>query len=339
MYYQKKKQLIFQEKSDMLIVMYHTAILVLLGNLCKGKSWKNITVIKDVICVREDVGHSAAKRKKEPVMSQIALKSQGRHFIFGRSLVFPERKVQNREIAQGEAGKEVCDERLAEIFLELGEKGANNINLVTPGQYVPHIICAVEQARAQGLRIPIIYNTSSYESVETIKRLEGIVDIYLPDFKYWNHLYSMKYSKAPDYRERAAEAIAEMVRQQPEASFYLEEPDSLKKNFAAEAEDGYLMRKGVIVRQLLLPGLLSDAKKILAYLYETYGNQIYYSLMNQYTPLSHVQDYPELNRKVSKEEYEAYIDYALWLGIAHGFLQEGETAEESFIPAFDGEGV
>lgn len=284
---------------------------------------------------RLKIARAALHFWEEPCIS--GTKGSGAVFFSGCALgcVF----CQNKKIAQGEAGKEVCDERLAEIFLELWEKGANNINLVTPGQYVPHIICAVEQARAQGLRIPIIYNTSSYESVETIKRLEGIVDIYLPDFKYWNHLYSMKYSKAPDYRERAVEAIAEMVRQQPEASFYLEEPDSLEKNFAAEAEDGYLMRKGVIVRQLLLPGLLSDAKKILAYLYKTYGNQIYYSLMNQYTPLSHVLDYPELSRKVSEEEYEAYLDYALALGIEHGFVQEGETAEESFIPEFDGEGV
>lgn len=233
---------------------------------------------------------------------------------------------QNEEISQGLVGKEISKERLVEIFLELQEKGANNINLVTPGQYVPHIIWAVEQARNQGLVLPIVYNTSSYEKVDTIKRLEGIVDIYLPDFKYYSSQLATKYSNAPDYPEIAKAAIAEMVRQQPNPIFY-------------EKDGQELMKKGVIVRQLLLPGQLQDAKDIIKYLYETYGNQIYISLMNQYTPLSHVEKYPELNKKVSKRSYEKYIDYAIEIGIENGFIQEGDVAEESFIPKFDGEGV
>ena len=235
---------------------------------------------------------------------------------------------QNEAIAQGAVGKEIENERLVEIFLELQEQGANNINLVTPGQYIPHIVWAVEQARNQGLRIPIVYNTSSYEKVDSLKQLEGIVDIYLPDFKYWNPDIAKKYSHAADYPEVAKAAIAEMVRQQPVPVFHED-----------EAQECDIMEKGVIVRQLLLPGQLQDAKKIVKHLHENYGNQIYLSLMSQFTPLPHVEKYPELNRKVSPRTYEKYIDYCLDLGVEQGFIQEGKVAEESFIPDFNGEGV
>lgn len=231
---------------------------------------------------------------------------------------------QNEAISRGQAGKVISYERLAEIFLELQEQGANNINLVTPGQFVPHIIRAVEAARAQGLQLPIVYNTGGYENVDTLRQLEGIVDIYLPDFKYWSEDVAAKYSHAPDYPQVARAAIAEMVRQQPECVF--------------DKETG-LMKRGVMVRQLLLPGQLRDAKQIVAYLYETYGNQIYFSLMSQFTPLENVADFPELNRRVSPRTYERYVDYALSLGIENGFIQEGDVAEESFIPKFDCEGV
>lgn len=248
---------------------------------------------------------------------------------------------QNEEIAQGLAGKEISDERLTEIFLELQEKGANNINLVTPGQYVPHIIKSVQSAKDQGLSIPIVYNTGSYESVDTLRALEGIVDVYLPDFKYMDAKISKKYSHAEDYAIVAKAAIAEMVRQQPKAYFYPEKGIEKEKEgkYITEAEDGYLIAKGVIVRQLLLPGLLSDAKKIVRYLVDTYGDQIYLSLMSQYTPLKQVENYPELNRKVTDREYEKYLDYAISLGVTHGFIQEGDVAKDSFIPAFDCEGV
>lgn len=235
---------------------------------------------------------------------------------------------QNQEIANGVVGKEISRERLAEILLELQEKGANNINFVTPGHYVPHIVWSVEQAKRQGLRVPIVYNTSSYEKVDTLKQLEGIVDVYLPDFKYWNPELAAKYSNAPDYPAVAKSAIAEMVRQQPEAKFVYDEEQGLE-----------LIKKGVVVRQLLLPGQLKDAKRIVKYLHETYGNQIYLSLMSQYTPLAHVEKYPELNRKVSRRSYEAYVDYAIEIGVENGYIQEEDVAEESFIPAFDGEGV
>ena len=253
-------------------------------------------------------------------------KGSGTVFFSGCSMhcVF----CQNQEIAQGVSGKEISRERLAEIFLELQEKQANNINLVTPGQYVPHIVWAVEQARAQGLTIPIVYNTSSYENVDTLKRLEGIVDVYLPDFKYWSPELAKKYSHAPDYPEVAKAAIAEMVRQQPAAQFQYDEEQDLD-----------LIKKGVIVRQLLLPGQLQDAKQIIKYLHDTYGEQIYLSLMSQYTPLKHVEKFPELNRKVDRKTYDKYIDYAIEIGVENGYIQEEDVAEESFIPAFDGEGV
>ena len=257
---------------------------------------------------------------EEPCISGEA--GSGAVFFSGCSLhcVF----CQNEEISRGQSGKEIGKERLVEIFLELQEKGANNINLVTPGQYVPHIIWAVEQARNQGLKLPIVYNTSSYEKVEILRRLEGIVDIYLPDFKYMSPDIAMKYSKAKDYPEVAKAAIAERVRQQPNPVF--------------DEETG-LMKRGIIVRQLLLPNLLEDAKAIVKYLYDTYGDNIYLSLMSQFTPLSNVENYPELNRKVSEKEYEEYVNYAIELGVENGFIQEEDVADESFIPHFDCEGV
>jgi putative pyruvate formate lyase activating enzyme len=225
----------------------------------------------------------------------------------------------------------VEDGRLTEIFLELQEQGANNINLVTGGAYIPHIIRSVEKARVQGLSIPVLYNTGSYENVDSLKALEGIVDIYLPDFKFMDEALAARYCRAADYAEVAKAAVAEMVRQQPALSFYDKK--------AADGTAEHLMGKGVMVRQLLLPGQLHDGKMILRYLFETYGNRIAYSLMSQYTPLPHVKDYPELTDRVSCEAYEAYIEFAEKLGIAKGYTQEREVAEESFIPHFDGEGV
>lgn len=230
---------------------------------------------------------------------------------------------QNREIAAAKKGKRITVERLSEIFLELQEKEAANINLVTPTHYTPQIIRAVRLARERGLHLPIVYNCSGYEKVETLHQLEGIVDIYLTDFKYMDSGLARRYSHAADYPEVAKKALAEMVRQQPQAVF----------------DEWEMMQKGVIVRHLLLPGARKNAKEVVRYVYETYKNKVYLSLMNQYTPLKWVEAFPELNRKVTKEEYERLVDYAIELGVENGFVQEGETAEESFIPAFDYEGV
>lgn len=229
---------------------------------------------------------------------------------------------QNENIANGTVGKEISLERLVDIFLELQEKRANNINLVTPGHFVPQIVKALDQARKEGLTLPVVYNTSSYETVDTIKMLEGYVDIYLPDFKYMSPVLSKKYSRAPDYAEVAKAAIAEMVRQTGKAVF-------------VNGDEDNLILSGTIVRHLTLPGCMADSMQIVKYLHDTYGDKIYISIMNQFTPLSNLEKYPELNRRITDEEYETLVDYAIDIGIENGFIQEGDTAEESFIPAFN----
>lgn len=235
---------------------------------------------------------------------------------------------QNEAISRARAGKRISVGRLAEIFLELQGQKAANINLVTPTHYTPQIVRAVELARNQGLTLPIVYNCSGYEKVDTLKMLEGIVSVYLTDFKYMEEELAASYSKAADYPQVAKAALAEMVRQ---AGVVFD-------------EDG-MMQKGVIVRHLLLPGHLQNAKKVVYYVYQTYGDRVYLSLMNQYTPMSGMKDefekngWPQLNRRVTKREYGRLLDYAISLGVENGFIQEGETAEESFIPAFDNEGV
>lgn len=223
-------------------------------------------------------------------------------------------------------------QQLTEAFLALVEQGCHNINLVTPSHYVPQIAEALRRAR---LSVPIVYNTSSYECGETLRQLDGLVDIYLADLKYLDPQLAAKYSHAADYPETAKAAIEEMVRQTGGITYEL--PDKTYVTDALEYPDGALMKRGVIVRHLLLPGRVSEAKAVLSYLYETYGDRIAVSILNQYTPLPHVASYPELNRKVTPEEYEEVVEYAIELGIGHGFLQEGEAASESFIPEFTGE--
>lgn len=288
------------------------------------------------------VARAALHYWEEPCIS--GKEGSGAVFFSGCSLhcVF----CQNRNIANGTAGKLISRERLAEIFLELQEKGANNINLVTAGHFVPQVIWALERAKRDGLRLPIVYNTSSYESVETIKMLEGLVDIYLPDFKYMDAALSARYSHAPDYSQVAKAAIAEMVRQTGTAEFAMaaekedrEVTDMGERAAEDEMSEEGLMQRGTIVRHLILPGHTADSKEVIRYLYETYGDAIYISIMNQFTPLSGLEKYPELNRKLTEAEYDEVVDYAIELGVECGFIQEGETAEESFIPEFDGEGV
>ncbi|MDO4490205.1 MAG: radical SAM protein [Lachnospiraceae bacterium] len=230
---------------------------------------------------------------------------------------------QNYEIAGG-VGKVITKQRLAEIFLELQQKGAHNINLVTPTHYSHLLPEVLQMARDQGLCIPIVYNCSGYEKVDTLKKLADFVDIYLADYKYPDPQGAEKYSHAPDYPEIAWAALEEMLRQQPECVF---------------DEEG-ILQKGVVVRHLLLPGRVKAAKQAVSQLYEAFGDRIYISLMNQYTPFERVGErYPELSRKVTSREYGRLLDFALELGVENGFFQEGDTAEESFIPVFNGEGV
>lgn len=265
------------------------------------------------------VARAALHYWEEPCIS--GKRGSGAVFFSGCSLhcVF----CQNREISDGKEGKVISKERLSDIFMELADKGANNINLVTPGQYIPDIVWAVNDAKSRGMKLPIIYNTSGYENVTELKLLEGIVDVYLPDFKYMDSTLSAMYSRAKDYPSVAKQALSEMVRQQPDV--------------VIDDATG-LIQKGVIVRQLLLPGHVNDAKAVLKYLYDTYRDHVYISMMSQFTPIA-LKDYPEINRTVTRREYERLVDYALEIGITNAFIQEGDVAKDSFIPAFDCEGV
>jgi putative pyruvate formate lyase activating enzyme len=229
---------------------------------------------------------------------------------------------QNRNISASADGLEITILRLAEIFLELQDKSAHNINLVTPDHYLPHILDALDIAEKSGLKIPVVYNCSGYQTVESLQMLNGYVDIYLPDFKYWDDLYAIKYSNAKGYSGTAKKAIAEMVRQTGEPAF----------------DDNGIIKRGVIVRHLALPGLTEDSKKIIKYLYDTYSDRIYQSIMSQYTPMG-LDKFPEIAQKITKAEYDGLVDYAVSLGVENAFIQEGEAAEESFIPPFNYEGV
>ena len=309
------------------------------------------------------VARAALHFWEEPCIS--GTKGSGTVFFSGCNLgcVY----CQNREISRGQSGLEITPERLTEIFFELQDKGANNINLVTADHFLPTIAGAIDEAKRQGIGIPFLLNTSSYIKVDALKRLEGLIDIYLPDFKYIREYDAVRYSKAPGYPETAKAAIAEMVRQQPKCEFVVEhaggdeiaaEKEDSDKNSIIDERQGLdglsdnmsdemkhskvmLLRRGVVVRHLLLPRQLIQAKMIVNYLYNTYGDSIYISLMSQYTPNHEIlaEDYPEIDRIIRDYEYMSLVDHAAELGVTQGFMQEGEAASESFIPPFDNEGV
>lgn len=224
---------------------------------------------------------------------------------------------QNKKISTGGYGKIISNDRLKEIFLELQKKGAHNINLVTPTPFVPLIADVLQETKGKELTIPVVYNTSSYENVETIKIMNGLVDIYLADLKYYSNELGLKYSRCNNYFDVASKAIDEMVKQ--------------VETF--EIVDD-LMKKGVIVRVLILPGHIEDSKKIIKYLYDKYHDDVIISIMNQYTPIEKLE-YDNLNRKVTDDEYDEVVNYAYDLGVRMAFMQEGETQSESFIPDFD----
>ena len=277
------------------------------------------------------IGRAALHMWEEPCISGST--GSGTVFFSGCSLrcVF----CQNYKISMKNVGKTVSVSELADTFVRLQDEGACNINLVTPTHFVPHITQALDKAKCRGLNIPVVYNTGTYDTVDTIKMLEGYVDIYLPDFKYMSSELSKRYSNAPDYSIVAKKAIGEMYRQvgMPE---FVSAGEALREDVenAQSTEEQMLMKKGMIVRHLVLPGCTEDSKEIIKYLYETYGDNIYISIMNQYTPLSTVGNIRELNRKVTQSEYDDVVDYALDIGVTNGFIQEGDTALESFIPEF-----
>lgn len=292
------------------------------------------------------IGRAALHMWEEPCIS--GNRGSGAVFFCGCNLrcVF----CQNYSISRGQVGHLISIEELAQEMLRLQDEGANNINLVTAGHFMPAVIKSLESAKRQGLRVPIVYNTSSYESVEEIKRLEGVIDVYLPDLKYKSSELSARYSGREDYFDIASKAIEEMVRQ-TQNSVFIEEMDiANEKPFDMNSvakytkddfnelceEKSLIMTRGTIVRHLLLPGCTKDSKEVIKYLLETFGNDIFISVMNQYTPMERIKDsFPEIYRKVTEEEYDEILEYAIDNGMEYGFFQDGDVAEESFIPEFE----
>lgn len=262
------------------------------------------------------VGRIAPHEWEEPCISGSS--GSGAIFFAGCNMgcVF----CQNEQLSKGMVGREYSIDELVTKALELQAMGCHNLNLVTPTHYIPQIVDFLRRAKGKGLQIPVVYNTSGYELVESLKLLEGLVDVYLPDFKYIKNKSSAKYSNAKDYPEIAKAALKEMVRQ----------VGRVKLN-----EETGLIEKGVIVRHLVLPSYIEESKEIIKYLYNEYGDEIFISIMNQFTPFARVAEFPELNRRITKKEYDEVIDFAIELGIEQGYIQEGETAMESFIPSFE----
>lgn len=252
---------------------------------------------------------------EEPCISGI--RGSGAVFFSGCSLgcIY----CQNSSIALRNSGKSITCEELAKVYMSLQHRGAHNINLVTPTHFADEIIKSIVCSREKGLTLPIVYNTGGYELRERIAELRDTIDVYLTDFKYINPTTAEKYSKAPDYPQYVKSALEEMVIQHPKAEF-----DS----------DG-LIQRGVIVRHLLLPGGLKNSKGVIEYLYKTYGDSIYISIMSQYTPVRQFDEYPELSETVSRREYEKLVDYALSMGVKNAYVQETDSSSRTYIPDFD----
>jgi putative pyruvate formate lyase activating enzyme len=230
---------------------------------------------------------------------------------------------QNYKISSEGFGIEISLERLSEIFIELQNKNVHNINLVTPTHYIPIVREALKISKSSGLNKPVIYNSSGYENVGSLKTMEGLIDVYLPDIKYYDGKYSIKYSKAPDYFKFASEAVLEMYRQVG----------------APEFDDHGIIKRGVMVRHLMLPGLLFDSKKIVDWVIGSLPDGVYLNLMCQYTPMNRADEFPELNRKINRAHYEALVDYAVEHGLVNGFIQEFDSADEEYVPDFNLDGV
>lgn len=266
------------------------------------------------------VARAALHQWEEPCISG----TSGSGAIFFSGCVLRCVFCQNRQISAEGYGKTVTPGDLAGMMLRLQKEGAHNIDLVTPTQFAEGIRSALIMAKEAGLMIPVVYNCGGYEDVCALRRLKGLIDVWLPDFKYISGEISQRYSSKADYPEKAKAALSEMVRQAGRCAY----------------DENGLMVSGVLVRHLVLPGHTKEAKAVLQYLFQEYGNRIAYSILNQYTPLPYVKEHaPELNRRLTKREYECVINYAMELGITNGYVQEGDSAREGFIPAFDGTGV
>lgn len=281
---------------------------------CKVNRHKNVGFCRASDKIK--LAHYSLHQWEEPVISG----KNGSGTVFFSNCNLRCLFCQNKKISvdRNSYGKEISNDKLKEIFLKLQDLGAHNINLVTPTHYVPQIIDVLKEVKNKELKIPVVYNTSSYENVSTIESLNGLVDIYLADLKYFNDELGYKYSKCSNYFKYASLAIEAMYKQT--GKFQIKDD---------------LLTSGLVVRVLVLPGHVDDSKKIIKYLYETYKDNIIISIMNQYTPVCKIDDFPNLNRKLTDVEYDEVIDYACLLGIENAFVQEGETQSESFIPDFD----
>lgn len=225
---------------------------------------------------------------------------------------------QNYEISHLGKGREISVNELAKIFIEQQEKGAHNINLVTPTMYVVQIIEAIKIAKKNGLTIPIVYNTNSYENIETIKMLNGFIDVYLPDLKYYSDELAKKYSKANNYFENATKAIQEMYKQVGSPEF----------------DENGIIKKGVIIRHLVLPNYIQNSKNILKWIKEKMGDDVYVSVMAQYFPSYKAKDDDKINRKLNAREYRTIEEYMYTLDLKNGYIQDLEENEEQYVPNF-----
>ena len=265
------------------------------------------------------VGRAALHMWEEPCIS--GEKGSGTVFFSGCNLRCC--YCQNFRLSRGEEGVRTDTDNLVRTFLKLQNDGAHNINLVTGDHFAPHIKEAVLKARKKGLNIPIILNSSGYISVETVGFLGDIIDIYLVDFKYITPEISEKYSFAHDYPDVASAALDKMYALAGKPVF----------------DEAGILKKGVVVRHLCLPGNVSDSKSVLSYVYKKYGDDVVISVMSQYTPFGDCKKHPEINRKLTEAEYDEIVDFCIDMGMENAFIQEGEAASESFIPDFDGDGV
>ena len=227
---------------------------------------------------------------------------------------------QNYKISQQGLGREISIEELAEIFIDEQNKNAENINLVTPTMYVYHIIEAIKIAKNKGLKIPIVYNSNGYENVETIKKLKGYIDIYLPDLKYYDDDLAFKYSGVKNYFENATSAIKEMYNQVG----------------SPVLDENGMMKKGLIIRHLVLPNNLQNSKDVLKWINDNIDKKVFVSVMAQYFPTNKAKDFPEINRKLTKEEYEEIENYLYSLDLDNGYIQELGEHEEEYVPDFEG---
>lgn len=230
---------------------------------------------------------------------------------------------QNHEISHSNFGKEISNERLAEIFIEQQNRNVHNINLVSGGHYIKNIVNALKLAKANGLAIPVVYNSNGYETVESLKMLNGLIDIYIPDIKYYSDEFAIKYSSAPNYFKTALNAVKEMYRQ-------------VGKNIF---DDNGIMQKGIIIRHLVLPSLKNDSMKVMDAIKESFGDNVYVSIMSQYVPVYRASEFKEINRRITTYEYEKVTDYFLEIGLKNGYVQKRTSATSDYTPTFDLSGV